>query len=266
MAEASNAYRHYAQLAWDTRCLRDNPALLAKTLPLSPRALQRAYPTSALRYWFIYHFLRIESQQLRRAPHVCEVGIDNGQMLQFMHAVGSIPHCHRVECASWTGVDCRLKQDELAAKGYSQLIETNVERCTSWLHGECDAVVLLHVLEHLYDPETVLADLVERMRPGAVLIGGFPSVPHWCAGMREAQVRANPNPNGHVSKFSPRRVKNFVAAQNLQLEFLSGAFFLRASGMFLEDRAWWLRCNLAFGALFPSWPGEIYWVIRKPIR
>jgi hypothetical protein len=67
-----------------------------------------------------------------------------------------------------------------------------------------------------------------------------------------------------VSAFSPKRVRNIAKIHGLQLDFLSGAFFMRASGLFLEDRAWWLRFNLAFGAAFPNWPGEIYWVMRKP--
>jgi hypothetical protein len=41
---------------------------------------------------------------------------------------------------------------------------------------------------------------------------------------------------------------------------------MRRTGFALEDRAWWLRLNLAFGALFPGWPGEIYFAWRRPAR
>jgi hypothetical protein len=46
-------------------------------------------------------------------------------------------------------------------------------------------------------------------------------------------------------------------------EFMSGAFFLRSSGSLLENCAAWIRFNLWWGGKFPSWPGEIYWLMRK---
>jgi hypothetical protein len=51
----------------------------------------------------------------------------------------------------------------------------------------------------------------------------------------------------------------------LKVDFLSGAFFMRKKGFFLENTQLWMRFNLGFGALFPSWPGETYWVLRKPL-
>ena len=51
---------------------------------------------------------------------------------------------------------------------------------------------------------------------------------------------------------------------DLQTELLSGAFFMRKKGFLLENHHWWLRANLAFGAVFPGWPGELYWAWRKP--
>jgi len=50
----------------------------------------------------------------------------------------------------------------------------------------------------------------------------------------------------------------------LRLEFMSGAFFVRSKGSPLENSALWARFNLLWGAIFPGWPGEIYWLMRKP--
>jgi SAM-dependent methyltransferase len=257
-------HRKFSQLSWDIECLSRNPSLLSKSFPLSAKALRRTYPMRMLRYWFIYHFLRIEHERLSKPINVCEAGIGEGQMLQFMNSVAAIPGIDPVKWSSWTGVDYRVKQDALAGLGYTRLDEQNIEQSDSWMSEDYDAVVLLHVLEHLYFPETAIEKIVPRMKPGSVLIGGLPSVPDFCAKIREPKIRANPNSNGHVSAFSPARVRRIADEHGLQLDFLSGAFFLRASGFFLEDRAWWLRLNLAFGALVPPWPGEIYWVMRKP--
>ena len=258
-------YRRFSQLFWDIKCLCQNPALLSGDFPLSAKALRRTYSMRVMRYWFIYHFLRIEYQQRLKPLNVCEVGIGVGQMLQFMRSVAAIPGLNLVQWSSWTGVDCCVKQDTLGGLGYTQFIQEDIERSGSWLSADYDAIILLHVLEHLYSPEAAFAMIVPRMKPGSVLMGGFPSVPNFCAMLREPQIRANPNSNGHVSAFSPRRVRRIAGEYGLQLDFLAGAFFLRASGFFLEDQAWWLRFNLAFGALVPNWPSEIYWVMRKPM-
>jgi len=40
---------------------------------------------------------------------------------------------------------------------------------------------------------------------------------------------------------------------------------MRKKGFFLENSKLWMRFNLWFGAMFPSWPGELYWILRKPL-
>lgn len=258
-------YRRFSPLTWDIRCLALNPALISGNFPVSRRALKRSYPIRILRYWFIYHFLRVELRQ-RQAPfNICEVGIDVGQMLRFMHSVAAVPGLTPMQWSSWTGVDCHLKQEALENLGYTQLFQENIEQSSSWLSKDYDVVILLHVLEHLNSPETAFAMIAPRMKPGSVLMGGVPSVPNFCAKIHERHIRANPNTNGHASAFSPGRVKRIALEHGMQLDFMVGAFLLRAGGFFLEDHAWWLWFNLAFGALFPAWPGEIYWVMRKPM-
>jgi hypothetical protein len=63
---------------------------------------------------------------------------------------------------------------------------------------------------------------------------------------------------------SAARVDEWASALGLRTEWRSGAFFMRRKGFALENRAWWLKANLAFGAVFPAWPGELYWSWRKP--
>jgi hypothetical protein len=67
-----------------------------------------------------------------------------------------------------------------------------------------------------------------------------------------------------VSAFSPQRVAQLVGSAGLKLEFFSGAFFMRHKGFALENSRRWLRLNLWWGRMFPWWPGEIYWLARKP--
>jgi len=132
------------------------------------------------------------------------------------------------------------------------------------LQREFDTAILLHVLEHLFEPEEVLKKIAAAIRPGGSLIGGFPVVPGPLAGIRESQVRKTAKPMGHVSVFSPARVRRMAAQAGLQVEFMSGAFLMRSKGSALENSSAWMRFNIAWGRLFPGWPGEIYWLMRKP--
>lgn len=144
------------------------------------------------------------------------------------------------------------------------LARLDIEKEGDWVSDSCDAFILLHVMEHLYSPEAVFQRIARAMKPGSVMIGGFPSVPHLWVRLKEPHLIHNPDPGSHRSAFSPKRVRSIARTCGLNVDFLSGAFFLRASGLLLENFSWWLRFNLLFGSVFPSWPGEIYWVLRKP--
>ena len=143
-------------------------------------------------------------------------------------------------------------------------MEANLEDPGFALEHEYDTAVLLHVLEHLFNPEAVLKRVAAAIRPGGSLIGGFPVVPDAFAGIRESQVRKTAKPMGHVSVFSPARVRRMAADAGLRVEFMSGAFLMRSKGSPMENSAAWMRLNLLWGRLFPGWPGEIYWLMRKP--
>ena len=131
------------------------------------------------------------------------------------------------------------------------------------LPRDYDAAVLLHVLEHLFEPDVALQKVARRIRPGGVLIGGSPVLPHFLVASHQKLERKTAQPMGHVSVFSPPRVIEMAEAAGCTTEFISGAFFMRSSGSSLENSAAWLRFNLWWGSRFPSWPGEIYWLMRK---
>lgn len=252
------------QMSWDLGCLGRNQAMRTDAFQVDPKCLKRAYPVRLLRYWFVYHLLREETERQGRPLRVAEVGIDTGQMRFFLESIAKTPGAEPLATERWTGIDLHLQREFLEGLGYDHLVEANVEQDQSAIDPDTDAVILLHVLEHLYDPKEAMRKIAARLKPGAVLIGGFPSVPHWCAVFREPLIRLMPNENGHVSKFSPHRVRKLARDLGLELDFFSGAFFLRASGLFLEDSEAWIRFNLRFAQRFPGWPGETYWLMRVP--
>lgn len=250
------------QITWDTTSLSRSAPLRKPDFGIPEGAKRVAYPFRIMRYWFMHHLLNRESERLNRPLDVCEIGVDRGQMLYFTREASAA--ADRKPWARWTAVDCRLKQDVLRANGYTDMVEANIEEAPPRLDGQYDVMILLHVLEHLREPEAALKRLVPFVKPGGALIGGFPVTPEFFRNWRESTLRLKTKPFGHASAFSPRRVREMARQAGLEVEFLSGAFFMRKKGFFLENHAWWWRFNLRFGALFPGWPGEIYWLLRKP--
>ncbi len=262
-----SSYRGMPQLSWDLSCLGDNRRIHSKEYPAAEKVKRRAYSVKLLRYWFIYQFLRTERELGKKPLAVCEVGIDRGQMRRFVDALDSAAPGDHIPVASWIGVDCNVRPAELQDLRYTSLVTADIETSDAWLDGASDVTILLHVLEHLREPEKIVAQIARKMKPGSVLVGGSPSFPHVLVPMREWQLRNRPqaNPHDHVSKLSLKRIRTMAEANGLMLEFAAGAFMTRMSGSWIEDFRWWPRFNLLFGGLFPWWPGELYWVLRKPL-
>ena len=255
---------HFEQLRWDIDFIRNEASFRRPEFGIPEKTKQVAFPFRIQRYWFMYHLLKREAYRMDSPRDVCEIGVDRGQMLYFMRAAQQA--CRDpVAWAKWTAVDCRLKHDILAGNGYADMVESNIEHAAPELRGCYDAFILLHVLEHLSDPEAALHRLVPLIKPGGVVIGGFPVTPEPFRNWRQDKLRQRAKPFGHVSVFSPQRVREMAETCGLQVEFLSGAFFMRKKGFFLENKAWWWRFNSTFGSLCPGWPGEIYWLLRKPV-
>jgi SAM-dependent methyltransferase len=252
--------------SWEVDFLQTKEVLRSEFFGIERRAKAVRYPIRMLRYWFGYHLLATEYRRVGRPLDVAELGTHNGQMFVFARVAAKMVRdpAQRLRWSSWLGVDAMLKRDVLAEAGYDELQEANVDDAAFEFTHHCDAAVCLHIFEHIGDPGGALRRVATSVRPGGVVIGGSPVLPHPLIQLRERQLRATAAPFGHVSAFSPERVRQLVRAAGLELEFVSGAFFMRHKGFPLENSRTWLRWNLRWGRMFPSWPGEIYWLARKP--
>jgi SAM-dependent methyltransferase len=269
LSSAENKEHYIGRFAaqhWPATSLVDNCIWKSAHYGVNERAKRHQYSFRLLRYWYVERLLANECERLHRPLNVLEIGVDHGQMKAFVDgaARGRAPY------ARWDAADVKPQYESLAAAGYAQCLTLDLndaESLADFVHQhahEYDAIVLLHVLEHITKPERATTFLSAALRPGGVLIGGFPVLPSGIARIRERQLQRKAAPFGHVSAFSPRRVRSMAERAGLATEYLSGAFAIRASGSALENHAWWFRLNTAFGALFPGWPGEIYWQLRKP--
>ncbi|WP_432740689.1 methyltransferase domain-containing protein [Methylobacter sp. G7] len=214
------------------------------------------YPIKLLRYWFMYHLIKEEQVRLGRPLRVCEIGVDRGQMRRYMQDAGF------TDIACWEAVDYKL-QPELMESGYTKQIQANVDLPDFNLAEKYDVIIVLHLLEHLFKPEQLASKLSSALVPRGVLIGGFPTVPQLLQAYRQKKIRLTAANFGHVSTFSPQRVKNMAKSCGLSLDFLSGTYFLRKRNFSLENFKGWVRVNLFWGILFPALGAEIYWLMRK---
>ena len=127
-----------------------------------------------------------------------QIGSDQDELtaerLQVLERVG--PHNRVLEMGAATGFFTRL----LLARGHEvvaveddpravdaarrrgvSLIRGDVDCEEVWaqISGQFDAVLFMHVLEHLVDPWTALARAAERLAPGGVVISLLPNVAAW---------------------------------------------------------------------------------------
>ena len=214
------------------------------------------YPIKLLRYWFMYHLIREQQIKLGRPLRVCEIGVDRGQMRRYVQDAGF------TELTCWEAVDYKL-QPELNESGYTKQIQANVDLPEFALAEQYDVIIVLHLLEHLFEPEKLAEKLATSLTPNGILIGGFPDVPQFIQAYRQATIRKTAADFGHVSTFSPQRVQAMARQCGLKLEFLSGTYFLRKRRFVLENYPLWVRLNLLWGALCPSLGSELYWSMRN---
>lgn len=239
--------------------------LRSKFSGIADKDITVRYPIRMLRYWFSYHLLVAEQRRLGRSLDILELGTHNGQMRVFAKLAASRvqDRAQRLRWSRWRGVDAEPKRDYLASAGYHDVQKANIEAPHFDLLDCFDTAVCLHIFEHTADPGAVLCKAAAALRPGGSIIGGSPVLPHFLVRFREGQLRKTAQRFGHVTVFSPTRVRELVEAAGLQLEFISGAYFMRHKGFICENSRAWLRLNLKWGRAFPWWPGEIHWLARK---
>jgi SAM-dependent methyltransferase len=240
----------------------------------APDANGTRYPIRQLRYWFAASALADCRRRLQRPLRVLEVGVGTGDMLCFLGgrriADGRFALPEWIE--QWDGLDVQVDPAVPQRYSYSHFIEADIEGDGDW-HGNrsYDAIVVLHVLEHLHDPERALHRLIPLVDPGGMLMGGSPTMPSILASLHEPQLRRRNAPHmhdvrihKHLSVITPHRIRRFCRSEKLELTLLTGAFLIRWSGSSLENSALWVRANLLWGALFPALGGEIYFSATVP--
>jgi SAM-dependent methyltransferase len=213
------------------------------------------YPIKLLRYWFMQQFILQQHTRLNRPLRICEIGVDRGQMRRYSQDSGF------TDIACWEAVDCNL-QTYLSESPYTKQIQADVDAPAFHLEEKYDVIIVLHLLEHLFEPEKLMQKLALSLNNEGIVIGGFPVLPSVIESYWQNKIRKTAKAFGHVCIFSPKRVEQMARDCELHLDFSSGAYLLRKRNFALENHPLWVRLNLLWGALFPALGSEIYWCMR----
>jgi SAM-dependent methyltransferase len=245
-----------------------------ETVPLiHDGAKPTRFPIRYLRYWFGRLVLTELLARSKRPLRVLEVGIDRGQQLAFMGGgrIGDGKFALPAAIERWDGFDVQIDPDVLRRYSYTDHFQVDVEGPFDLGERRYDAVVLLHVLEHLRDPERAVRRLRRWIAPGGVIMGGSPTMPDALAGLWQRWLRRknadkmhDVRLHKHLSVMTPNRIRGFANVEGMAIDLLTGAYFLRWTGSTAENSALWLRANLLWGCLFPALAGEVYFALRLP--
>lgn len=236
-----------------------DPAAASLAAGLSRKQRSRKFPTRLARYLIPQAWLESIRRELGRPLRICEIGTGSGQMKKFVDFMsGELSTAEQPLYDKWHGFDIAPQTEKLAQAGYESVEFLDADEPLDRSFHGYDVILLLHVLEHLKQPEDFFPKLAASSDPDTTIIIGVPASADFLARRREIQLRKKYLPGGHWCKFSPSRLENLMLSANLAERELTGAFFLRASGLFLENYRWWFLFNLAMAGRFPGWPGEVY--------
>ncbi len=228
--------------------------------PLRPEAKRTRYPLRTIRYWWVTNAMLDECARLGRPPVIADVGCWQGILNRFVPTV---------EGARWVGLDWEMQSRWLELADYDQLIACDFDQPLPLESDSVDIAVCLHVLEHLPRPEFTMGELARVVRPGGVVLIGFPVLPRWMSWLRERQfarqfASGQRKPGQHCHAFWPRRSRRLATDAGLEVEYWAGSFLVRSTGSKLENHAWWIRLNQLWGAALPALGQEIFLKLRVP--
>lgn len=209
---------------------------------------------------------RIQTQENRKV-RLLDVGVYDGVSRRYIEAY---PESNQIE---FEAVDIYPKGREFVYKHDQwKLHEFDLLGGMPGLQSDSyDIVICEQVLEHLYEVQPAINDLVRVLKPGGLFIVGVPIFPEGAHLFRKHMVPILDKVlkvkkiRGHVQAWSLRTfMREFRPQQNLHIEKARG-FRIVSGGMLrpLEfSRTWW-KMNRVVGSVVPGLCTEVQLVGRK---
>jgi SAM-dependent methyltransferase len=250
---------------WPLTLFEESIELRKDSFPLDAKTKKTKYPIRVLRYWWAISAINDELKRMESPPVIADIGCDRAIFKRLLPAI---------EGARIIGMDLEknlnINKRDVELASYSEVLACDLDRGIPLPSSSIDIVVNLHVLEHLPRPEFAVREFERILRPGGLLLLGFPVLPKLFAQIREKQF-ANQFQKGtrvkgqHQHSFWPSRARRLVEEAGLEVEFILGSHFIRKRGAPWENFAIWVRINQIWGTLFPSLSQELCLKARKPL-
>lgn len=223
------------------------------------------YRLTLARYASIAEFLAREFALSRRHLKLLDVACGQGRLILY----GPFPGL------DFCGIDAsRSSLATARERGYAHVVEGNVAHRLPFPGETFDVIVLSHILEHLSQPQTLVAEAFRMLRPGGLLVVGVPICLWWTRLLRihlvpllfpEKRPDVLAARSGHVQFFTLPALKNLL--EPFRIEDIRGfRFFSAGRYLPLENWRWFYRLNAAWGKACPRLTSEVNVIARKPAR
>lgn len=220
------------------------------------------YRLGLARYPDMAMAIRAEAGTKKRLE-LLDVGCGKGKLIQYTGGLD----------ITFTGLDISAKSLKISQdKGYHRVCQANVSNGLPFEDGSYDVVVCSHIIEHLLEPESLVAEARRVLRPGGILIVGVPMHTRWVRWLRihlvpllqphkrrEAMIASF----GHVQFFTLSTLRFLF--DDFAIEDIRGfRFFSAGRYLPLENWRWYYRLNTWWGRHFPNVTAEVNVIARKP--
>ena len=249
---------------WPLTLFEESEELRKDSFPLDQKTKKTKYPIRVLRYWWVISAIKDELKKLNSSYIIADIGCDRAILKRLLPTLDE---------GYVLGMDLKrsleINREDLKLAQYDDLIACNLNEGVPLPDARVNILVNLHVMEHLNKPEFTIQEFARVLRPGGLMLLGFPVLPKHFARIREKQFarqfKAGKRVLGqHQHAFWPDRVRRFVESAGLDIEFMLGTYFVRKRGAFWENSALWMRANQLWGTLFPALGHELCLKLRKP--
>lgn len=253
--------RRFPFLCWPLFAYRDVVDLTEPNEHLADHVGLARYSLRLQRYWWAASKITEEASASDDGFVVVDLGCERGWLKRFTRPDPRV---------RWIGLDGDTTRPSLAASRYDETITCDFNKPLPLPDACADAVVSLHVFEHLANAELAASEVARILKPGGVFLAGTPGAPGPLAAVRTRALMARDAAGqnrrwGHVRKYSPGSWHRVCTDAGLGVEFITGSHLIRRTGARLENTWWWVRLNQVWGALFPSLGQELYLSARKPM-
>jgi 2-polyprenyl-3-methyl-5-hydroxy-6-metoxy-1,4-benzoquinol methylase len=164
----------------------------------------------------LYQFVRKRTMTAKRKLVSKETGLDKGALLDIGSGVGSFVATMKEHGWSVTGLEPDAGAREVAKKTYTIELE-NIEKLFQLPANSFDAITLWHVLEHVHDLQSYIAQLQTLLKDNGRLLIAVPNYTAKDAAIYKEYWAAYDVPR-HLYHFSPQSIKTLVERHGMSVK------------------------------------------------